>query len=338
MGVRTVDVPDCPVCGETGGEILHEGLTDRIVAVSPGEWRLRCCARCGAARLDPRPADDEIPGLYARYLTHAPPLVADPAPSGLGRVLRALRNGYLNERLGYRLSPAWRVGAIAGRLAPPLGAAVEQGVRSLPLGDRLLDVGAGNGGFVAAAAAAGWRAQGIDIDDRAVAAARGAGLDVTAETVEVRARREPAAYDAVTLGHVLEHVPRPVEFLRATRELMRAGGRLWVATPNLRALGHRRYGKAWLGLDPPRHMVLFDERSALLALEAAGFGDVRFLPSRWPAATTHPLSAAVRAGRRPALGSPLRSPAVRARALIDDARAQLDRSRSEELCLLARAV
>ena len=36
---------------------------------------------------------------------------------------------------------------------------------------------------------------------------------------------------------------------------------LWIATPNLEALGHRRFGADWLGLDPPRHLVLFTHDS-----------------------------------------------------------------------------
>ena len=34
-----------------------------------------------------------------------------------------------------------------------------------------------------------------------------------------------------------------------------------IATPNLEALGHRAFGRDWVGLDPPRHLVLFTTAS-----------------------------------------------------------------------------
>jgi hypothetical protein len=66
-------------------------------------------------------------------------------------------------------------------------------------------------------------------------------------------------------------VSDPVGLLAAARERLRPDGLLWIATPNLAALGHRRFGSAWLGLEPPRHLVLFDHRSLGVALARSGF-------------------------------------------------------------------
>ena len=61
----------------------------------------------------------------------------------------------------------------------------------------------------------------------------------------------------MTLNHVVEHLHDPAGVLRRIAAILRPGGTLWIATPNLHALGHRRYGPDWLALDPPRHLVLF---------------------------------------------------------------------------------
>ncbi len=130
---------------------------------------------CKTARLDPRPADGAISRLYATYYTHEQPQ-PNIAPAGkVAAALRALRNAHVNARLGYRLEPAWAAGRIGGRMLAPLAAIAERGVRSLPAGDRLLDIGCGNGEFVAEAATAGWRASGIDLDAAAVDAVEGRG-------------------------------------------------------------------------------------------------------------------------------------------------------------------
>lgn len=331
----TMPVPACPVCGERASSELHAGMRDRVFGAVSGTWTLRRCAACATARLDPRPADEAIGRLYAGYYTHEPPR-PNIAPSGsLSRALRALRNAHVNARLGYRLEPAWGAGRIAGRLLAPLAAIAERGVRNLPAGDRLLDVGCGNGQFVAEATAAGWRASGIDLDASAVEAGRRVGLDLERETVQERAAREPGAFDAVTLSHVVEHVADPVVFLRAAYDVLRPGGQVWVATPNLAAAGHRAFDSDWVHLDPPRHLVLFEHRGLERALRTAGFSDVSALRPTPTAAVTFQISDAIRRGVCPANGVRDGGAAVRLRALASDLLAQCDRRRADELVVLA---
>jgi len=335
--VPTVAVDACPVCGATGATVLHDGLTDRVFGVAPGAWRLVRCTVCALGYLDPRPADEAIGDLYASYYTHEPPQPNLEPAGGVARALRALRNAHVNARLGYALRPAWAPGRVVGRVLPPLAAIAERGVRHLPAGGHVLDVGCGNGLFVAEAAAAGWQASGIDLDAPAVAAGRSIGLDLAVERIEDRALREPGAFDAVTLSHVLEHVPDPVAFLRAARTLLRPGGVVWVATPNLAAEGHRRYGADWVHLDPPRHLVLFEASSLQRALADAGFVDVEIRRPTPNATPAFAISEAVRAGVVPAnaaAGTPTR--ATRVAGLRADIAAQRDASGAEEL--LATAV
>lgn len=315
---------------------MHKGLTDRVFGAAGGDWRLVRCAGCGAGRLDPRPADSATASLYASYYTHEPP-APNLAPSGVrARTARALRNRYLNAQLGYRLTPAWPGGATAGRLLPSLAAVAERGVRGLELRRRVLDVGAGNGLFVAEAAHAGWAAAGIDPDPRAVQAGRAAGLDLTTETVFERLEREPRAYDAVTLSHAIEHVADPVAVLGAVRGLLAPGGSVWIATPNLASTGHRRFGADWLHLDPPRHFVLFDAPALATALARAGFTAVRVLRPTPVAGPSFRISAALRRHSPRALRVRLEPERARLASLLADLGAQRDFSASEELVVSAR--
>jgi 2-polyprenyl-3-methyl-5-hydroxy-6-metoxy-1,4-benzoquinol methylase len=334
--VPTVAVPACPVCRSTSATVLHDGLRDLAFGVAGGTWTLSACAQCGTVRLDPQPADEAIGGLYASYYTHDPP-VTNLHPGGLAAATRRLRDGHLNARLGYALDGAWRAGALLARIVPTFRAIAERPVRGLPAGARVLDVGAGNGLFVAEACAWGLKASGLELDEPAAAAGRSAGLEISVETVSEHAAGHRGAYDAVTLSHVIEHVADPVALLRDCRTLLRSGGSLWIATPNLRSAGHRRYGAAWLHLDPPRHLVLFDAASLTRTAHAAGFVDVR-VERPFPGATpVYGASEIIAAGHVAGPGLHAPSPRGRLAALLADARAQLRRSDAEELLLTARA-
>ena len=315
--METERVPTCPVCLDPRRALLHADLVDRLYGV-PGEWQLQRCLGCDAAYLDPRPDEASIARAYEAYHTHEPP-----PPAGKTRRLRkALRNGYLNARYGYALRPASPLGRLVVPLFPTRRAAADRHVRGLRRpreGARVLDVGCGNGEFLREMRAAGWIGLGVETDPQAVARARLHGLDVREGSVE-EAAFEPGSVDAVTLSHVVEHLHDPVATLRACRGLLRGGGVLWIATPNLSSPGHARYGRAWRGLEPPRHLVLFGPGALAQAVERAGFRAVVFLrpaSARWayeasaelaPSPSQSVLAVALadwRSARRPTSGEEL---------------------------------
>lgn len=332
----TVRVESCPVCGSEGRRRLHSGLRDRVFGVAPGMWDLHACTSCGSAFLDPRPADEAIGSLYASYYTHEPPRPNLEPAGKLARRLRALRNGHIDARLGYRAEPSSSLGAALGAL-PPARALFERAVRSLPAAGRVLDVGCGHGLWVAEIAALGWEARGIDLDERAVQAGRAAGLDLEVATLAQHAARHAGTYDAVTLSHVIEHLPDPRAALADVRALLRPGGRVWIATPNLAAQGHRRFGPDWVHLDPPRHLVLFRGSSLPAALTDAGLNDVEVQAAVPGALEAARISHGVATGVVPAQDAARPPAAVLARAALDELAGQLDRSRAEELVVTARA-
>ena len=208
------------MCGALDRVPLHDGLTDRLFG-APGRWRLQGCSDCGAAYLDPRPTRTSIASAYESYYTHeyAP---AEEAPG----VRRRLRNGYLNARYGYGLEPAASLGRFLVPLLPGRRAAADRHVRRLRrphAGARVLDVGCGKGEFLTEMGAAGWTAEGVETDARAVARARERSLVVHEGTLET-AGYAAGSFDAVTLSHVLEHFHDPVATLSRCRTLVRPEG------------------------------------------------------------------------------------------------------------------
>lgn len=329
-------VAACPVCGAAGRSVLHAGLRDRVFRTAPGAWRLVRCHGCRSGYLDPRPTPATIELAYRAYYTHPGAVPGPPVPN---RVRLALAHDHRRSRWGYRQGPALPGGRLIAQMAPARAAIVDREIRHLPAieNGRLLDVGCGSGHFVAHMAALGWRAEGLDPDPTAVAGARDAGLAVTEGTLaDLDDDAHTGAYDAVTLSHVIEHVHEPGAELRRICRLLRPGGLLWIGTPNLDSLGHRRFGGAWLGLDPPRHLVLFTETSLRRLLRESGFGPGAPPTPQPQAWAQFSQSAAIEQGRAPLEGPARDAPRLRALAALADRLARRAPRHAEELVVVAR--
>ncbi len=287
--------PACPACGATARSPWFADLADRLYGCAPGLWTSYRCARCGAAYLDPRPTRETIGQAYDGYYTHAAPTPPDTQPAGSWR--RALRHGYLNRRFGLSLSGASSLGPVLVPLVPGLAARQRRWARLARPRDRatLLDVGSGSGAAVAHFRDLGWDAVGIDVDPAAVSAAQRSDLPVT--EAEITALAGSARFDAITMSHSIEHLHHPGQALTAAHRLLGPAGVLQLITPNASSWGRRVYGSDWLGLDPPRHLVVFTPRAITLALGEAGFGSIRFHRAYREPAWYFQASEALRRGR-----------------------------------------
>ena len=78
-----------------------------------------------------------------------------------------------------------------------------------------------------------------------------------------------AWFDCVTLWHVLEHVPDPVALLREIRRVMKPDGVVYVEVPNAGGWSAGVFGRHWLGLDVPKHLVHFTPVSLLAVASQA---------------------------------------------------------------------
>jgi len=329
----------CPLCGARERKPLHLGIVDHAYEHTPGRWDLHRCAKCACAYLDPRPTRETIHLAYRDYYTHLASAAEGAASlTGVRRARRALANGYRNRRYGTHEQPAHVLGVPAAWLFAGTRHRIDLEFRHLPRplpGARLLDVGFGDGTFLERAKSAGWQVTGIDPDPVTVEAARKRGLDVRQGSLDAPGG-VAGPFDVVTLSHVIEHVHDPRALVREVHKLLKPGGLVWIETPNLASSGHQRFGAAWRGLEPPRHLVLFDWDSLEALLRAEGFGDIRRLPRHEVYAEQAPKSLAIRRGwhprTRPAPGLGER---VAHRWLGLGSR--LDYRRTEYVTLLARA-
>lgn len=266
-GVLVQDTPLCPLCG-SAGVLAYADLRDRYWD-APGTWSFRRCTRCGHLWLDPQPAPEEIGKLYTSYFSHGG---TPPVPFvGDGFWAQATR-GVL-EVLGYRgfaQSPKERWLGSFLRLLPPLWDECDQAVRSVrgPPRGMLLDLGCGNGSYLEIMSALGWAVQGLEPDPVAAKIARDRGFDVIESSIE-RASLPEAAFDRITMSHVIEHVIDPIQVLAVARHALKEGGRLTILTPNAASWGHRKFRDSWFHLDPPRHLHLFTPENLIACVERA---------------------------------------------------------------------
>jgi SAM-dependent methyltransferase len=118
----------------------------------------------------------------------------------------------------------------------------------------------------------GWAVTGIETDARAARFARERfGVEVVEGSLE-SAEFPADTFDAVILSHVIEHVFEPVSLLRECGRVLKPGGKLIVLTPNTGSFGHRVFREAWRGLEPPRHLHIFNRLTLDAAVREAGLG------------------------------------------------------------------
>ncbi len=290
-------VNSCPVCQSDSRKVHHKGLVDNVFYCAPGEWTSWVCRKCLSEYLDPRPTPDSNKLAYGNYYTHLE--VSDKFEykklSYLRKIRRELVNGYTNWQFGTKESPSNSIGIIILTLLRPYKKRIDREYRNLPklkFQGKLLDLGCGSGDFLKIAELCDWDAVGIDTDIKAVENCRKQGLRVFQGGIDYF-KDKAELFDVITLNHVVEHLHDPVAVLDDCWRLLKPKGQIWLETPNSKSSGHVRYGKNWRGLEPPRHLVLFNKNSLYGALQSVGFKKIKAVSNMSPVVLMSKASIAI---------------------------------------------
>lgn len=136
---------------------------------------------------------------------------------------------------------------------------------------RILDVGCARGLFLSLMRESDWEVYGLELNDETAFSARtDLGLDVKTGSL-ADAHFPESFFDRITIWHVLEHVPEPVATIEECRRILRPGGMLALAIPNLDSLQARISGRHWFHLDIPWHLYHFNAENIKLLLEREDF-------------------------------------------------------------------
>jgi len=272
----------CPVCGLVDRSVAYSGLRDKVFFCAPGTWTSWRCGGCKVVYLDPRPSVETIGQAYENYYTHHETNLVSASNGGLlSRLRRIIAHSYLNKKFGYRLAPALPLAWLLLAMRPERALSTSHYYRHLPAprnnDDLLLDIGCGSGRFLQIARDhLGYQVEGLEIDPRARDVALGKGLKVHPGLMPGSGLK-PGTYYQITLSHVLEHLHDPFAALQEVLGLLKPGGRVWIAVPNIAAASLDRFGSNSRLLEPPRHLVMFDPDSLREMLSRAGFTQITLL-------------------------------------------------------------
>lgn len=236
----------CLVCGSDRFAPLFRA-SDRLYQTTVKEFDVVRCGDCGLLRLDPQPGGEELLRYYPENYWFSP------GENAASRLEEAYRRLVLRDHVRF----------------------VEGALADAPPDARLLDVGCGGGLFLGMMRARGYRVVGLDFSAKAAAVAwQHQKVSAVCATLD-RAPLPPGTFAAITMFHVLEHLPDPRAFLIACHHLLGANGRLVVQVPNAASWQSRLLGRAWNGMDVPRHLFDFRDRDLEKLVESCGFEVVR---------------------------------------------------------------
>ena len=135
---------------------------------------------------------------------------------------------------------------------------------------RILDVGCGRGLFLNIMDQDGWQVTGHEFDNKSAAyAINNYGIDVY--TGPLDGKFEDESFDVVNINHVLEHIEKPGETLSECHRILKKGGLLVVAVPNIDSFQAKFGGSNWFQLDIPIHLYHFSSKSLMDLIECKSF-------------------------------------------------------------------
>lgn len=234
------------------GNHLKNIIETKDYLVSKSTFTIVECSDCGFVFTNPRPAVDELGKYYLsdEYISHN-----DDANSLMDSIYKLVRNYMLQRKIRW----------------------ISHNSKKNPADIKLLDYGCATGEFLLRAKAKGMKTMGIEPDSHAREKARLKGITVIESPDELPDNDGIMQFDAVTLWHVLEHIPDLSAKKRLLEKIVAKDGVLVVAVPEYNSFDARHYKEAWAAWDVPRHLNHFEKKSLLKM-----FGDSFHLEKVYP--------------------------------------------------------
>lgn len=254
----------CPVCGSPEFDPFISGKDYFLTGES---FNIVKCHECGFRFTNPRPKAEDLGKYYESkdYISHS-----DSRIGLFASVYQMVRKYTLSRKLAI-ISKVQQKGEI-------------------------LDIGCATGQFLNYMADHGWKATGIEPDEKTRARAISEySLNVYPE--EQLMILQKSSFDVITMWHVLEHVSDLDARMKQLKNLLKPTGTLIIAVPNCNSLDAKKYGAFWAGYDLPRHLYHFTKKDVKLLLGKNGFTIVNILPMLFDAFYVSLLSEKYKSGK-----------------------------------------
>lgn len=224
-----VDVLNCPICNNT---IFKPIVHAKDFTVTSETFTIQSCIRCGLLLTLPRPCPEDLEKYYKsdNYISHT-----SRASNITDRLYILARKFTLRQKLSL--------------------------VSKYSAKGKLLDYGCGTGDFLLTAAKNTWQTWGVEPSTSI------AKKDKAQQIVSSLDEIPTSEFDAITLWHVLEHIPNPNEIIYQLRERISKHGTIFIAVPNYKSFDGTYYRESWAGYDVPRHLWHFSRSTMSQLLE-----------------------------------------------------------------------
>ncbi|MEX1189007.1 MAG: class I SAM-dependent methyltransferase [Bacteroidia bacterium] len=235
----------CLVCGQTQ---FSTKFIAKDYTVSGEEFQIQSCDSCKFLFTNPRPDTERLGNYYKSedYISHS-----DTSRGLINKLYKFVRIFTLRSK--FKL------------------------IQQYANKGEVLDIGAGTGAFVNYLKEKGFTAVGIEPEEDARAQAKRLyNLDFKTEASLNHVA--DYSYSAITMWHVLEHVPALKERIAELCRLVTKDGVVVIAVPNHESLDALHYKEKWAAYDVPRHLYHFDKQSIKSLFEASGFDLVDICP------------------------------------------------------------
>ncbi len=197
--------------------------------VSQSEFDLLYDSEYDLLKTNPIPTTEELPKYYQseEYISHT-----DSKKSFIDKIYQLVKSYMLRKK--------------------------ERLVSSFQSKGKLLDIGCGTGDFLQLCEKKGWNVVGVDPEEKARKKAV-QKLKKESLVLENINQLPNEKYDAITLWHVLEHIPDTKNYITKLSKLLKEEGVLIVAVPNFKSYDAKHYHSFWAAYDVPRHLWHFSK-------------------------------------------------------------------------------
>ncbi|MFA5074273.1 MAG: radical SAM protein [Nitrospirota bacterium] len=231
-----------------------------------GDYSLVSCIVCGMVSVYPMPYQNEeeerqhYEGDVFEYMKKVTepvnrPQKISPAQTTLRNIKKIVTG--INKQLSHGLSSAW----IQKNLAT-FGC----------FKGRILDVGCGTGNLLYEMREKGtWQGYGLEVSPVYTEhIKKQSGINIMQGTL-AEAHYPSDFFDVITMIHVMEHIPSPMDTLQETIRILKKNGLAVIAVPNIKSLVARITREQWDWVAPETHLHYFSPQTLEIALKQAGF-------------------------------------------------------------------
>lgn len=235
-----IKLEKCPLCREHNISEYKYKVTSNHLGGDRRLYSLSYCKNCHHLFMNPKPTSESLVNLYNEI-------------SARGENLTEEKDASLFKLIG-------------------LSYFFSRNFVKFKKGERLLDIGCGNGLYLDFTKTRGADVYGNDVDEYQL---RRVINRFGREKIRIGELKENSwksgFFDHVTLWCQFEHDFDPVTTLREIYRILEPGGRVVIDVPNIDCLERSIFGRYWSMHTPPFHLNHFSPKSITMLLEKNGF-------------------------------------------------------------------